>query len=274
MNSIAFLGPEGTFAHLAASERYGRKTSLVPKPTVKEVFDYVAGGKSRFGVVPIENSSGGTIYDTVDRLVDASYDLFIQESLSINVKLALLGKSKKGIRTIYSHFAPLHHCADWLDKHFPTAARKETASTTAAVIAARAEDGAAAIGTRLAAEIYKLKILEFPIEQTIPNVTQFLVLGHERPNPKSGDQTTLVVELPNKPGALCEFLEPFSTEKVNLSRILSRPIPGKPNAYVFLVDIRGKEQDPSVQHALKKARNVAQTMRCIGSYPVRERYES
>jgi prephenate dehydratase len=273
-SSIAFLGPEGTFAHLAANQRFGNKFALVPQRSVADVFDYVRQDESRYGIVPIENSSGGTILDTVDRLVDASYDLFIQESLSINVKLALLGKDKKNIRTIYSHFAPLHHCETWLRKNFPDAEKIETQSTTMAVIAASKEAGAAAIGTRLAGEIYKLKVLEFPIEQDIPNVTQFLILGHTRPDARAGSQTSLVVELPNKVGSLYKFLGPFLKQGINLSRLLSRPLSGHPGSHLFLVDAETTETDPKMQRALKAARKHVVGIRSIGSYPVRKRYDS
>lgn len=104
--TIAFLGPEGTFAHLAAKKRFGANANLVPAMSIADVFSSVAKNRNSVGIVPIENSSGGTIYETVDRLVDFSNRLIVQEALSINVRLALLGNDKKNIRVIYSHFAP------------------------------------------------------------------------------------------------------------------------------------------------------------------------
>lgn len=273
-STIAFLGPEGTFAHLAAQKRFGKKKEMVGLPTVKEVFDYVSSGQDRLGIVPIENSSGGTIYETVDRLVDPSYGLFIQESLSINVRLALLGRKRDAIEVIYSHFAPLHHCEQWIARHFPEAERRETTSTAKAVQAAAENPRAAAIGNRQAGKIYKLKILEFPIEQDVANVTQFYVLGHKKHPAEIGDRTSLVVILPNAPGALLNFLTPFKDEGVNLTRIISRPIIGKPNTYIFLIDLRGRAGDQNVRNALKKAAKASERIINIGSYPTIKIYQS
>src|ERR1035437_43916 len=106
MPSVAFLGPEGTFAHLTAQKRYGESAKLVPASSIPAVFESVSQNRTSFGIVPLENSSGGFIYETIDHLVDPQNELKIQEVLSINVRLALLGKDKKNISVIYSHFAP------------------------------------------------------------------------------------------------------------------------------------------------------------------------
>lgn len=273
--AIAFLGPEGTYAHLAAKQRFGENANLVPAGSIKEVFDYVCGDRSRMGVVPIENSSGGTIYETVDRLVDGSYGLFVQEALSINVRLALVGKDKKNIKVIYSHFAPLHHCESWLHQHFPNADLIEQPSTANAVKKAASQAGAAAIGNRASAKHYGLKVLEFPIEQDVKNETQFYILGNnENALSKQNSKTSMVFTLPDKPGSLFDFLKPFKDNKVNITRIISRPIVGSPETYVFLADIKGTEIQPHVKSALKKAASVTSSMRSVGSYPVRKTYES
>lgn len=274
--TIAFLGPEGTFAHLAARTRYGKKSKLVPRQSVREVFDFVAGGQSRLGVVPIENSSGGTILDTVDCLVERDYDgLFIRESLAVDVKLALMGRSGSKIKVIYSHFAPLHHCRAWLEEKYPHAKQEKVASTAIAVRAASKDKGAAAIGNRMAGEIYGLEVLEFPIGQDGQNVTQFFVLGHKRNTAKEkNSRTSLVVTLPNTPGSLVDFLEPFKNHGLNLTRIISRPIAGQPETHAFLADIGCARSDRNVQKALKAAEKVASHLRLLGTYPVRERYTS
>jgi len=150
-NSIAFLGPEGTFAHVAGISRFGKNSNLVPKASIKEVFDFVTSNESHLGIVPIENSSGGTISPTVDCLTEGQYDgLKIRESLSLNVRLALMAKKKDSsqIKVIYSHHAPLHHCQAWLDKHYPRVPREDVPSTGFAVKQALKEKGAAAIGNR------------------------------------------------------------------------------------------------------------------------------
>ncbi|MBI3358842.1 MAG: ACT domain-containing protein [Nitrospirae bacterium] len=271
---IAFLGPEGTFAHLVAQQRFRQDDHLVPMPTIREVLDFVCKDSERVGIVPIENSSGGTIYDTVDRLIDRNYGLVIQESLSIDVQLALLGKDKRHINIIYSHFAPLYHCEDWLREHYPAAKLMAESSTATAVKRSAEEPGAAAIGNRSAGEKYHLKVLEFPIKGSVPNVTQFFVLGHKFSPIEEASRTTIVATLPNKPGALVDFLEPFKDQCVNLTRIMSRPVSGKPETYLFMVDIAGTERDKGVKSALDQAKGVTTSIRNIGAYPVRPTYKS
>lgn len=242
---------------------------------MKEVFEFVAEGASRLGVVPVENSSAGTIKDTVDCLVEAAYrDLFIQESLTLKVRLALFGKSAKGVRTIYSHFAPLHHCQGWLNHHYPNAEIKAVASTPKAVEIASKERGAAAIGNLEAGEIYGLKVLEFPIAPEVENVTQFFVIGHREGVKAKDGRTSLIVTLPNRPGALVDFLLPFRDAGLNLSRIISRSIAGSPARYSFLTDIDGSMSDAKVRRALKGAGKVAENIQSLGTYPVRKRYVS
>jgi len=276
--TIAFFGQQGSFTHVAARARFGTNQKFVPCNSVKEVFDYVAHDHARIGVVPIENSSGGNVKETVDCLVENNYDgLVIQESLSINVRLALMGKSKKDkINVIYSHFAPLHHCQAWLDKKFPGVRLEEASSTSKAAQQASKEKGAAAIGNRLAGQIYDLEILEFPIQGDEENVTHFFVMGHEEAHPhhSTSNRTSLVVTIPNVSGSLVDLLEPFKNEKINLTRIISRPISGHPETYAFLTDIEGCPEQPNVKRALKKVNALAESVRILGTYPVLPRYES
>ena len=274
MPTVAFLGPEGTFAHFAAKKRFGEDAKLIPALSIADVFEAVTKKRASFGIVPIENSSGGTIYETVDRLVDAKNKLIVQEALSINVRLALLGKTKKNIRVVYSHFAPLFHCKAWLLKQFPGVELVTQASTATAIQKAASTPDAAAVGNRDAAKRYGLKVLKFPIQQDIKNVTQFFVLGRQHVVSKDNCKTTIVFTLPNHPGSLYDFLTPLKEDGVNLTRILSRPVIGKPEAYVFLADIAGTPGQSNVKSALEKARRVAATVKNIGSYPVRKTYES
>jgi prephenate dehydratase len=272
--TVAYLGPEGTFAQLAAQKRFGADAKLIPALSIADVFELVAKKRAALGIVPIENSSGGTIYETVDRLVDNKNKLIVQEALSLNVRLALLGKDKKNIRVVYSHFAPLFHCKAWLLKKFPGVELVEQASTATAIQKAAATPRAAAIGNRAAAKRYGLKVLEFPIQQDIKNVTQFFVLGRQRAVSKDNCKTTIVFTLPNHPGSLYDFLTPLKEDGVNLTRILSRPIIGQPDAYIFLADIAGTPGQSNVKSALQKAGRVAATIKNIGSYPVRKTYET
>ena len=266
---VAYLGPEGTFSHQVARRRYGPRMKLVPRPSVVDVFAYAAARRTREAVVPIENSSGGTVYETVDMLLSGRYRLRIEEEFDIDVKLALLGRKGADIRVLYSHFAPLVHCDTWIRRSLPHVQRREVPSTALAAKEAASQKNAAAIGSREASKLYGLDVLKFPIEQDVPNVTQFYSLAREcRELPKSC-KTSVAVHLPNRPGSLCAFLGPFRDCQVNLSRIISRPIPGRPSEYAFFVDLEGTPRERRVRVAMEAAAETGADLRVLGSYPVR-----
>jgi prephenate dehydratase len=272
---IAYLGPEGTFSHLVAKKRFGASARLFPQTSVFDVFDFVRGRRSRLGVVPIENSSGGTIYETVDCLVDDANDLSILEDLSLNVRLALMGRRGEEIETIFSHFVPMRHCEPWLRKNYPDAKRVPVASTAKAAEMAASEQNAAALGTRDAAKRNGLDVLEFPVHSGVPNITQFYVIGRASQTARlRSSRTTIVVTLPNQPGGLCDFLDCFKRGNVNLTRLLSRPIIGRHKAYLFVIDIAGTRSDPAIADALKAAAELSESLRVLGVYPVRSMYAS
>ena len=270
---VAYLGPEGSFAHLVAKHRYADRP-LRPFRSIPDVFDFLNEAPESVGIVPIENSTGGTIMPTVDGLIENACRLYVEEELSIDVKLALMGRKDQSIEVVYSHFAPLQHCEKWLKKTYPAARQVAVPSTSGAVLFAAQEPNAAAIGPIENAEMYGLDVLHYPIEKGVPNVTQFFVIGHTRSSTEDCQKTSLVVALPDVAGSLCAFLEPFKNAAVNLKRIQSRPIIGHPNTYMFFVEIEGRETDSSVQSALENARTVAQRIDSLGSYPVKPRYQS
>jgi len=271
---IAYLGPHGTYSHLVAEKRYGRSANLVDLPSITDICTFVSGHPARHAIVPIENSSGGAIYETVDILLSGRPRVHIDEELSLEVNLALLGRPGVPIKTVYSHFAPLEHSAKWLRRHLPKAERRELASTARAAMQAALDSKGAALGSRRLADIYGLKVLHYPVEADIPNVTVFLAVSGRKTDLPKKKKSTLAVKLPNTPGALCTFLEAFRDQDVNLSRLISRPIRGCPRQYAFLVDIDGGTGDAAVKRALKNARKASAELRIVGSYPVRRPYKS
>lgn len=271
---IACLGPEGSFSHLITARRFpGHELRLIG--SVSEVFDFLDTEPAAHGVVPIENSSGGFIVDTVDRLVDDRCTLHILEELTLDVKLALLGHAGQLVDIIYSHPMPFFHCDEWLRAHYPNVKRVPLASTAAAAKRAVEEASAATIGPRQNAAKHGLDILQFPIAGEVPNITQFFLIGHA-PNTSSleHNRTALVVELPDKPGSLCRFLQPFSNAGVSLKRIESRPLRGQPNKYRFYIELEGSPTQPSTHEALNQVRTDGATVRIIGSYSSGRRFES
>ncbi|HMO50386.1 MAG TPA: prephenate dehydratase domain-containing protein [Kiritimatiellia bacterium] len=271
---VAYLGPRGTFSELVALKRFGRAIERMPIPGIYEVFEYVRKHRDAVGVVPIENSSGGTIYETIDCLVESRRPLVIREELSLQVRLALLGHRGQKIHTLYSHFAPMQHCDPWIRQHLPRVERKETASTAIAAELVSEHPNGAALGMRAAAKRYGLDILEFPVQPEVPNLTQFVCIGHRGPRLPGPGKTSLIVSLHNRPGSLCELLEVFRDYRINMTRILSRPIVGQPKSYIFFIDIEGAPETPPVSDALKKARRLTESLRDAGSYPVRRPYVS
>ena len=274
ITEVAYLGPIGTYSHLVAEKRYGRDKRLVPFATITDVCAFVARRPSRRGVVPIENSSGGAIYETVDILLANKPRVRIEEELSLNVRLALLGREGETPRVLYSHFAPLEHCAPWIKKRLPRVDKRVVNSTAVAAQRAAGEHGAVALANRRAARICGLQVLHYPVEADVPNLTVFLAIGARERMLKHAAKTTLAVKLPNVPGSLCTFLEAFRDEGVNLSRLISRPMRGCPREYAFLVDIDGGGRDPNVKRALAKARRASVELRLVGSYPCRRPYRS
>jgi chorismate mutase/prephenate dehydratase len=282
---VAYLGPEGTFSHLLARKRFGLKRELQPCADLSAAFDIIKQHPEALAVVPIENSSGGTIYDTVDLLVREAGRIFVREDLSLDVRLALLGRTGKPVKEIFSHFAPLHHHRDWLAERFPGARICPVASTAvAAALAAKSRAGAA-LAAPGAAELYELDVLQFPIRPESVNVTRFYIVG-QKPTPlasapnRKPHKTALVFRLKNACGSLHAFLGPFRKMGVNLRMIVSRPIPGQPETYVFFAEVEGALGRGSahpvgpVAEALAKAGRHAETLQTLGSFPMGRRYGS
>jgi len=274
ITQVAYLGPRGTFSELVTRKRFGRTIEHVPIPGIYEVFEYVRAHRNAVGIVPIENSSGGTIYETIDCLVEPRRPLVMLEELSLKVRLALLGHRGGKIQTLYSHFAPMQHCDPWIRQNLPRVERKEVVSTALAAETAAKNHHAAALGMKDAAKRYGLDVLEFPVQPEVPNLTQFVCIGHRRHAPERADKTSLIVTLQNRPGSLCEFLEVLRDHQVNMTRLLSRHIVGQPKSYVFFIDIEGSPSTDPVNHALLRARHVAESLRIAGAYPVRKPYLS
>ena len=274
VKKVAFLGPLGTYSHLVAEKYFGRQVKLVPCSTILDVCSFVAGSRTRSGMIPIENSSGGAIYETVDILLENKPRITIEHEVSLDVRLALLGKPGETIRVLHSHFAPLEHCAPWIAKTLPNVEKSVVTSTAVAAERAAAETGAAALGSRKLASLYGLKVLHYPVEADIPNLTVFYAVHGRKTAPERPSKTTLAAHLPNTPGSLCTFLEAFRDENVNLSRIISRPIRGCPREYAFLVDIQGVPSQVRTQRALEQARRVSVDLRQVGVYPCRKHYRS
>ena len=274
VKEIAYLGPEGTYSHIIAKKHYKNKVKMIPMTSIMDICIFASESPLRRAIVPVENSSGGPIPETIDILMYNKFNLLIEESIYLNIKLALLGRKGEKIKTLYSHTVPLFHCDSWIRRNMPNVNKTTVASTAKAAKQASIEKNAAAIASPASAEIYDLDTLTYPIEQDVPNITQFYILGLEPKKPHGEKiKTSISAFLKDEPGSLYDFLEPFKTEKVNLSRIISRPIFGRPSEYGFFVDIDGNNADSHINKTINMIRQACSEFRIIGSYPSDKIYD-
>ena len=275
IKELVYLGPKGTYTQQIAEMRFEQKLNMVPASTIFDACEHIKKAPNTYAVVPIENSSGGSIMPTIDLLVNDP-ELTIVESMTLVVRLALLGKDRNSIKHIYSHFAPFKHCAGWLLKNFPNVQCHEVSSTAEGALRAQEALDAAVLGSVKLADLYDVEVLEFPIEQDIVNETEFVLLTSNETNQgnNEGDKSSLSVELKNGPGSLCSFLIPFKESGVNLTRIISRPVYGVPSEYAFFIDIKGNKNDDAVKQALQEAKTHCDRLRVIGSYKFAGKFHS
>ncbi len=266
---LAYFGPPGTFTEQAAL-RHDPGAKLLPFLSISAVATAVSSGMADEGVVPIENSLEGSVNETLDILIHES-TLSIRGELVLPIEHCLLvapGMSAEEIRVIYSHPQALGQCRRFIERCFPRAQAEAALSTSAAVEQAMASPGAAALGTRRAAEIYGAEILAAGVQDQETNVTRFVVLGHDDAAPTGADRTSIAFTVPRDvPGVLVACLLEFAERKINLSKIESRPSRESLGKYIFLVDLEGHRNDPEVKEALAAVQAKASFFKIFGSYP-------
>jgi chorismate mutase/prephenate dehydratase len=264
---VAYLGPEGTFSHAAARSFFGLAATYTEATTFESVFDAVVRHQAQHGVVPIENSSEGSVPHAIDALV--GNDLLIRAEFEIEVSQCLLTRAPglTSIERVYSHPQPLGQCRMWLAKHLASAQLVQTTSTAAAVREAVSDSRCAAIASQLASELYGVPILREKIQDRAENFTRFIVVSHEEAARTGNDKTTIAFSLRDGRGALLRVLSVFDEEQINLSRIESRPSREKPWDYVFLAELEGHKDDANVAQAMDRLRSKCPMIKHLGSYP-------
>lgn len=265
--TVAYLGPPGTFTHMAARSHFGASAEYREGSTIATVFDAVMCQTARYGVVPIENSTEGGVSFTLDCLLE--YDLFVRDELVLQVAQCLVGlhHDLTRIERVYSHPQGLAQCRTWLAKHLPNAHLVASPSTGAAAKQAAEDDRAAAIASQLSAELYGLELLRQNVQDRVQNATRFIVLATSDAPPTGVDKTSLVFSTPHKKGALRAVLEIFDEECLNLTRIESRPFGSRMWEYAFFTDFEGHRSDAPVTRALERLRGVCGHVKVLGSYP-------
>ncbi len=272
--SVAYLGPEGTFSHILARQRHGRQAPLVPCPSIDLVFEAVLENRVAEGLVPVENSSGGTVHDTIDQLIRHAGHLFILEEIPLDIRIALIGRSGEPVARVFSHFTQIKHHADWLRNRHPGVELVPVESTATAAQMAKGTPGSAALASPGAAEIYGLDRLATASRSHDVNVTNFFRIARSPSTDPQPDRTALAATLPNRCGSLHRLLGPFARQQVSLTRIVSRPVPGHPQTYVFYLEVEGGADRPGVAAALRAARRHAASLVSLGGFPLGRRFRS
>lgn len=263
---IAYLGPKGSFSHLAAKGKFGASVEYEPVTLIRSVFDEVSRGHADFGVVPIENSVGGGVIDTLDALVDT--DVQICAEINHGIHHNLLARCPLDqVERIYSKPEVFAQCQRWLGQTGMAGRTIPVASTSNAAEMATREEGTAAIASAMAAELYQLKIICDNIEDNANNVTRFFVIGRQPAGPTGDDKTSLVFTTKDEPGALVEVLLALRAADINMSFIESRPSKKRNWEYYFFTDVKGHQTESHVQDAVESARQHCLRLNVLGSYP-------
>ena len=263
--TVAYLGPPYTFTHEAASRRFGSAARYLPQPSVGDVFAAVERGLVDYGVAAIENSIQGIVTGTLDAFMRS--DLKICAEIVLPIGLFLLGSGPlAGVRRVYSHPVALPQCRNWLAAHLPAAEQVEVSSTTRAAELAQDDPGAAAVGSRLAAEHYHLGLLAEHIEDRGDNATRFYVLGHQIGQRSGADRTALMLSIRDRVGALHDISGCLVRHGLNMTRIDHRPSQRRSWDYVFFVEVVGHPSDPEVEAALEELREYCLAVRVLGAW--------
>jgi len=265
--TVAYLGPQGTFSEEAAIRQFGSQTQLQACASIDDVFRHVEAGAVHYGVVPIENSTEGTITRTHDLLL--ATPLKICGEVLLAVHQCLMSKSGKatGVKKVLSHSQSLAQCHEWLNQHYATARQVPVVSNAEAARMAAKDATAAAIASKTAAAVYGLKIIATNIEDEPQNTTRFLVIAAHDAGPSGQDKTSLVLSTRNVPGAIHSLLSPLAAHGVSMTRLESRPARTGRWEYVFYVDLEGHQQDANVAQALRELAEKAAFLKNLGSYP-------
>ncbi len=267
---IAYFGPEATFTHLAAMEKFGGGAEYNPVKSIGDVFLEVEKGRSGFGVVPVENSIEGMVSHTLDMFADS--ELKICSEIMLPVSHHLLSRSPLDeIKTVYSHPQAFAQCRAWLESNIPGCELRDAASTAAAARLAASEASAAAIASRAASELYSLPVAAADIEDASSNLTRFLVISRDEAPGTGNDKTSVMFSIKDRIGALYDMLKSFKKHDINLTKIESRPSKKKAWDYFFFVDMKGHAEDENVAAALAELEKECVFFKVLGSYPEAEK---
>jgi chorismate mutase/prephenate dehydratase len=263
---IAYLGPEGSFSHNAAILKFGQSVDYETMTDIRAIFEEVSKGHSDFGIVPIENSAGGGIRESLDAFIETDVMICAEANMAIHHNL-LANCAMDQIQKIYSQPEIFAQCRNWLASVCKGMQIIPLASSSKAAQLAATEPNAAAIASAIAAEIYNLKILCEDIEDISSNITRFLIIAKEDAKPTGDDKTIILFSTAHRTGALVDVLNVFKNYDINMTNIGSRPNKKREWEYYFFVDFLGHKMDEHVKKAMEEAKQHCLQLSVLGSFP-------
>lgn len=266
--TAAFIGEYGAFSHKACLGYFGDKIKPIPAKTFKHIFDAVQSGTTQYGIIPLENSLSGSIHENYDLLQE--YDLKIVGEITMRIKHALIANEiidPKGIRKILAPPPALSQCRNYLDQ-YPDMERIPAKATSSAVrmVKESGDPQIAAIASTMAARIFKMKVLEESIEDNPRNYTRFAVIAREFSTIEQAQKTSLVFSTDHQPGSLSEVLKILSEHRINLAKLESRPMPGKPWEYMFYADVEADFEQDNLKPVMKQLKEKTELFKILGRY--------
>ncbi|MFA5007625.1 MAG: prephenate dehydratase [Candidatus Omnitrophota bacterium] len=265
---VAYLGPQGTFTHLAAIRNFGKKAEYISAESISDCFDKVEKAEADYAVVPIENSTEGVINYTLDMFFDSNLKISSEATLSIShYLLAASNVTLNKIKRVYSNPQVFPQCRLWLSRNLPGVDLIPTTSTAKAAIAVKKDRQGACIGNKILAEVYGLKTIAQSIEDLSSNITRFLIIAKSDSAPSGKDKTSILFSVKDRVGVLHDVLYSFKKYGINLTKIESRPSKKKPWEYYFFIDFQGHRNSPHVLKALAQLKRQCVFVKILGSYP-------
>ena len=266
MLKVAFQGERGAYSEAAAMVFFKNSIETTPYPTFHEVLESTEAGKTDYAVLPVENSLEGSVGESYDLLLNTK--LHATGEIYHKIRHCLIGfDGFEKIDTVYSHPQALGQCRKFIqDHHFKAVPTYDTAGSVKILLELK-KDNISCIASRRAAEIYNVPIIKEGIEDNFNNYTRFLVLSNQKQDGTSKDKTSIIFSIKHTPGALYNVIEKFHANKINLTKIESRPTKTTPWEYNFYVDFEGNQNDKNVQDALEKIKPNTIFLKILGSYP-------
>ena len=268
---VAYLGPAGTFSEQAALNFFGASIEHVSCSSIDEVFRATAGGSANYGVVPVENSTEGVVSRSLDLFLNSPLHIIGETSLLVRHNLLRLSDSLEGIEVVYAHPQALAQCQNWLTAHLPNAERRTASSNAEGARLATTNPAWAGIASDRAGTQFGLHTAAHAIQDDAFNRTRFVVVCLPQtlpsPPPSGKDCISLIVSVPNRPGAVHDILAPLKTHGVSMTRFESRPARSGQWEYYFYIDLQGHTSEPHVVAALKELQQLCAFFKVLGTYP-------